>query len=233
MKDKTGHRIIIGLILLLTISCNQVIEKKEQKITYDTDYNSIKIDSINYSEQNIDIYFMDSSAYFNPIIAGQVAQYIVHKYRLIENKNSEKISLIFSTPLRDKKEAIISLPLKDFEIAQLKFNNIDFANFIDELFELNKKYQKLYDNEKSSLLDRINSFFARVAHEKHKDEMEEFQYFFGYDSYDVFIQYFKDCKSQSKSEATELVNLLLNDTLFIKTEIKPELIRIVKGHCKK
>jgi len=232
MKDKIGH-IIIGLVLFLTISCNQNIDKNGQGITYDTDFNSIKIDSISYGEHNIKFYFTDSSIYFNHIIAGQVGQYVIHKYKLIGNKNSEKISLIFSTPLRDEKEAGIFLSMKDFKIAQTKFENPVFSDFINELFNLNKKYQKLYDKEKSSLLDRINSFFARAIHEKYKDKIGDYQYFFGYDSYDVFIQYFKDCKSQNKSEATEFVNMLSNDTLFIKSESQPELEKLIKKYSKK
>ncbi|RKD86399.1 hypothetical protein [Mangrovibacterium diazotrophicum] len=232
MKDKIGH-IIIGLVLLLTISCNQNIKKNGQSITYETDFNSIKIDSITYSEQNIKIYFTDSSTYFNHIIAGQVGQYVIYKYKLIENKNSEKISLIFSTPLRDEKEAGISLSMNDFKVAQTKFENPVFADFVKELFKLNKKYQELYNKEKSSLLDRINSFFGRAVHEKYKDKIGDYDYFFGYDSYDVFIQYFKDCKSQNKSEATEFVDMLSNDTLYIKSESQPELERLIQKYSKK
>ena len=232
MKNKLGYKIIFGLVLLFTMSCNHDIEKDEQKIIYDTDFNSIQVDSLNYSERNIDIYFTDSSVYFNHIITGQVGQYLVHKYRLVENKNSEKISFIFSTPLRDEKIAFISLSLTDFQIAQAKFTNPNFSNFISELFELNKKYQKLFDPEKSSLLDRINSFFAFALHEKYKDEMEDSQYFFGYDSYEIFIQYFKDCKNFTKTEATEFVDMLSNDTLFIKPDIRPELTKLIYEHCR-
>lgn len=233
MPQRMIYRLIIGFTLLLTISCNQKNANKELNTSYDTDYSLITLDSINYNQQELKLYFTDSSIYFNHIIAGQVSQFMVNKYQFIENRNSEKFSFIISTPLREEKEVIITLPLKNFKNIQEKFQNPVFADFIVELFKLNEKYQELYDKDKSSLLDKINSFFALAVHDKHKSETEEFKYFFGYDSYDIFIQYFNDCKNQNKSEATELVNLLFDDTLFIKPEIRPELNKLINKYCKK
>ena len=222
----------IIIIYLIISSCSTSNSNINERIEFDTRFPLIKLDSIFHIEKSLVINYTDSSIYFNPIIAEQLGKFTTHKLNLTIDNIYDSIFFMFNTPVREEKIAGIKLPISDYLKTQDRFNNKEFESFSNSLFELNKKYYHLYHEDATSLIDRLNSFFAREIHILHKDKIDSQQLFFGFDSFVIFYYFFIDCKSLNQSEATYFVNNLKNDSLFIKPEIKPELINLINEHCK-
>jgi hypothetical protein len=224
----------IIIIYLVISSCSTLNDYSSinKSIEFDTRFPLIKFDSISNTEKFLALYYTDSSIYFNPIIAEQLGQFTAHQLNLPIDNTYDSIFFMFNTPVREVKIAGLIFPTSDFLKTREKFNNKEFESFINSLFELNKKYYYLYHEDATSLIDRLNSFFAREIHILHKDKVDSQQLFFGFDSFVIFYYFFNDCKNSSQSEATYFVNNLKYDTLFIKSEIKPELINLINEHCK-
>jgi hypothetical protein len=229
---KQAFSIIIIYLAISSCSTSNDYSNINKYIEFDTRFPLIKFDSISKIEKSLGLYYTDSSIYFNPVISEQIGQFTAHQLKVTIENTYDSIFFMFDTPIREIKIAGIKLPISDFLKTQEKFNKKEFESFSNSLFELNKKYYHLYHEDATSLIDRLNSFFAKEIHILHKDKIDYQQWFFGFDSFVIFYYFFNDSKSSSQSEATYFVNNLKYDTLFVKSEIMPELINLIDEHCK-
>ncbi len=222
------------VILYATISSCLTSTNKpfNSDIKLDTKFPSIKLDSVSFIDEDLILNFTDSSIYFNPIVAAQIGNYTTYELKLLEEYSYDSILFNFNTPLRDDKIVGIKFSSTDLLKYQEKFNNNEFKKFTRKLFELNYKSHNLYYKDATTLLDRLNSFFAREIHFLYEGNIDAQELFFGYDSFIIFNNYFNECKKYEESEVTYFVNQLKTDTLFVKSEIKQKLFNLINEYCK-
>lgn len=219
------------ILLVLLISCQTSNSKKSNLADYETKYNGISLETVKNETRKLELFFIDSTFYFNHIIAGQLGQLAIHELELYEEGLFDSVKLHFQTPLRDDKEAWFFVSSLQFENYQEKFNDTTLCNFLNDFMTLNWKHRDFYRERNSSLLDWVNTFFARKIQDKYKGQIDETEFFFGFDCFDIFIKYFKECKLKQYGEATEFVNDLYKESIYINEEIKNELISLIESYC--
>ncbi len=225
------RQLLTFILLALLISCQLETSKKSDWAEYETRHDRISLESVKKENRKLELFFIDSSTYFNHIITGQIGQLSIHELKLYEKGQYDSVKFHFETPIRDDSVAWIYVSSRHFEQFQEKFSDTTFSNFINDFMSLNWKHRDFYREEYSSLLDWVNTFFAIKIREKYKGQIDETAYFFGFDCYDIFIQYFKECKSGQYGEATEFVNLIQYDTTYINEEIRTELVNLIESYC--
>ncbi len=213
------------MLLALTLVCCGQYQSKEHMPS------EILVPKISFIElkdkpNNLELIFADSSMYFNHVLAGQVAQLFIRSNEINLDNSTDTLTLLFRTPLREVKEATIQVPM-DYAIQMGdRFRNAQFNQIIQDLFQMNWQTKEYFEQNETSLLDRINSYFAIWIHENYPDTPSH-DYYFGFDCFDVFYQYSIQTNNEFNADAFKMVEGLLQDSTQIPASMSKDLSEII------
>jgi len=220
----------LTLLSFLAIGCN-VDVKYVEETAYHAETNVLLLpyyepDTVYQDDPYLFIEVTDSKPYFNSTEFEQMV--FCYSYQLhIPNASYDSIIFKMNMPNRPDGGFESVIPAQFAIDMRKKLSNTIFENFLYDLLILNLETQNDY-SEYTSLLFSINTFFSKQIDLYYPEEYPNNSTWYGYNSFNIFEQYFIGIYTNEQNTAISLIDSLYtsknylneNDVLLIKELIK-------------
>lgn len=221
--------LMLSLILFINCDVNTKNTDKTQSIIL---FPFVSPDSIKIYNKELKFVYIDSTPFYNPVTSRQaILLYTIQ--REPDTIVYEKLTIKIKMPNRANSVIEYSMSKPEFQKLERNINNPILKPFYKEFLELNWDSRKNYEDRFMSLLDRTNMIFADKIEERYKEQIPNNSIWFGYDSFSVFEQYFKDIQSGKSGIAKELVESIESSTKYLVESDRKMLSDIIKKHTER